>query len=373
LDRAGNLYGTTVGGGDLTGPLADCGYGDVGGCGVVFKLDPTGAETVLYSFTGGADGGAPFAGVVGDTAGNLYGTTIYNLCFCGGVVFKLGPTGTESVLYSFTGGTGGTAGNTPYAGLVRDMAGNLYGTTSFGGDLSACLGEGCGVVFMVDPAGTETVLYSFTGGTDGGSPYAGLVRDGAGNLYGTTVSGGSLSGYGVVFKLDTAGTETVLHSFTGGADGKNPFAGLLRDEAGNLYGTTAGGGGPCRQACGVVFKMDPTGRFTVLHSFTGGADGGTPYGDLIRDTVGNLYGTTVLGGLGYGVVFKIGPTGRETVLYRFTGRADGANPYAGLVADNTGHLYGTAGFGGDLSGCGGSGCGVVFKITLPQASEPDAY
>ena len=155
----------------------------------------------------------------------------------------------------------------PYGGLIRDSKGNLYGTTNGGG------ASGAGVVFKVDTSGNETVLYSFTGGADGGYPLAGVIRDSAGNLYGTT-NGGGASGAGVVFKVDTSGNETVLYSFTGGADGGFPlWVVLARDSAGNLYGTTAGGGA---SGAGVVFKVDTSGNETVLYSFTGGADGGNP-------------------------------------------------------------------------------------------------
>jgi uncharacterized repeat protein (TIGR03803 family) len=229
-------------------------------------------------------------------------------------------------------------------------------------------------VFELDPTGKETVLYNFTGGADGFEPNGDLVRDSEGNLYGTAFEGGS-SNAGVVFKVDPTGKETVLYSFTGGADGAHPYAGLVRDEAGNLYGTT-GDGGNCEFNCGVVFKVDPTGKETVLYSFTGsgGVDGGLPYGRLVRDKQGNLYGTTWAGGnqgsycTGFcGVVFKVDPTGKETVLYTFTGQADGANPFAGLLRDTQGNLYGTTQYGGDLGSpqgwCYGFGCGVVFKIS----------
>ena len=280
------------------------------------------------------------------------------------MVFKLDPSGNETVLYNFTGGADGGG---PSAGVVRDTDGNLYGTTAYGGDLSACGGHACGVVFKLDPTGHETVLYSFTGG-DGQTPLADLVRDKNGNLYGTTRDGGAF-GYGVVFKVDPTGNETVLYSFTGGADGAHPWAGVVRDENGNLYGT-AGGGGAFGH--GVVFEVDPTGKETVLYSFTGGTDGGFPYGGLVRDKQGNLYGTTAYGGDQMdpcdglcGVVFKLDPTGKETVLYSFHGGADGADPMAGLFRDKNGNLYGTASSGGDFSGyCGIFGsCGVVFKIT----------
>jgi uncharacterized repeat protein (TIGR03803 family) len=292
---------------------------------LVFKLSPSGTETVLYSFTGGADGATPYAGLIQDGAGNLYGTTPYAGTSGQGVVFKLircdsTPSGYEfKVLHSFTGGADGAI---PFAGLVGDPAGNLYGTTYFGGATSACYPPyGCGVVFKLSPSGTETVLYSFTG-LDGFNPN-GLVRDAAGNLYGTTVVtwlGNQEVGAGVVFKLSPNRTETVLYSFTGGADGGFPQAGVIRDSAGNFYGTTYFGGGSSAcpvfdNSCGVVFKLSPTGTETVLHSFTGGADGGNPNAGLIQDAAGNLYGTTILGGatstceLPYwcGVVFKLAP------------------------------------------------------------------
>ena len=181
-------------------------------------------------------------------------------------------------------------GASPYAGVIRDSAGNLYGTT-FGGGTA-----GRGVVYKLDTAGHETVLYSFTGGADGGDPYAGVIRDSAGDLYGTTFGGGA-AGAGVVYKLDPADHETVLYSFTGGADGGNPYAGVIPDSAGDLYGTTFGGGAA---GAGVVYKLDPADHETVLYSFTGGADGGNPYAGVIPDSAGNLYGTTYGGGTNVG-------------------------------------------------------------------------
>ena len=330
--ETGNLYGTTTFGAQ--------------GAGVVFKLDTTGHETVLYSFTNGTDGGYPYGGVIRDSAGDLYGTT--NGISKPGAIFKLDTTGQETVLYSFPSGPDGAI---PLAGVVRDSAGNLYGTTYIGGPSDR------GVVFKVDPTGHETVLYSFTGGADGGNPVAGVILDSTGNLYGTTDAGGI--GAGVVFKLDTAGNETVLHSFTG-ADGGGPTAGLIFDSAGNLYGT-AGYGGP--SGGGVVFKLDTTGHETVLYSFTGGADGGNPNSGVIRDSAGNLYGTTVRGGssncpiYGCGVVFKVDTAGHETVLYSFPGGANGASPNAGVIRDSAGNLYGTT-----VGGGAAPGLGVVFKL-----------
>jgi uncharacterized repeat protein (TIGR03803 family) len=335
-DSAGNLYGTTPNGGT---------YNE----GVVYKVDSAGHQTVLYNFTVGADGWNPYSGVIQDSAGNLYGTTSLggDLSGCGGlgcgVVYKLDTAGNETVLYSFTGGADGSE---PSAGVIRDSAGNLYGTTGIGG-------TGAGVVYMLDTAGQETVLYSFTGGADGSSPYAGVIRDSEGNLYGTTPNGGA--GYGVVFKLDTAGQETVLHAFTGRADGSYPYNGVIRDSAGNLYGTTRYGGTAVGyNGYGVVFKLDTAGQETVLYTFMGGADGGVPYAGVIRDSAGNLYGTTyefgdlsasACFGYGCGVVYKLDTSRNETVLYSFTGGADGANPAAGVIRDEAGNLYGTTNVG----------------------------
>jgi uncharacterized repeat protein (TIGR03803 family) len=207
-------------------------------------------------------------------------------------------------------------------------------------------------------AQTYTVLHRFTG-ADGRIPseYGHLIEDPAGNFYGTTVSGGA-SNWGVVFKLDTTGTETVLHSFTGSADGGYPLAGLIRDSAGNLYGTTQSAG---IGLAGVVFKVDTAGTETVLYAFTGGADGAYPLGGLVRDSAGNLYGTASGGGASsQGAVFKVDTTGTETVLYSFTGGEDGGYPLAGLTQDSAGNLYGTTSYGG--SGRVTSGDGVVFML-----------
>ena len=350
-DRAGNVYGTTA-------------YGGLVGYGTVFKLDATGAETVLHSFTfGGADGSKPFGGLIRDAAGNFYGTTsdgggIGCAPYGCGTVFKLDTTRHETVLYSFTGGADG---RNPYAGLVRDPAGNLYGTTFYGGGSNNC-GQGCGTVFKLDAMGVQTVLHSFTGPPDGNWPLGSLILDAAGNLYGTTSWGGSSSnctaGCGTVFKLDATGAETVLYSFTGGADGARPASELIRDAAGNFYGTTQyGGAGRCRDGCGTVFKLDTTGTETVLYRFRRNPDGGSPVAGLIRDAAGNLYGTTLYGGIKRnGTVFKLDATGAETVLHSFT-RADGQQPTAGLVMDSAGNLYGTTDYGGAFD------AGTVFKIS----------
>lgn len=332
-DGAGNLYGTTVSGGDY-------------GYGTVFTLDTTGKEAVLHSFSGGPDGGYPYAGLILDAAGNLYGTADAGGAHNCGAVFEMPAGGAEGVLYSFTG-TGGDGAH-PLAGLVRDAAGNLYGATADGG------ASGFGTVFELSAGGAETVLHSFTGRSDGEYPEAGLFQDGLGNLYGTTYAGGA-AGFGTVFKIDGKGNETVLYSFRGGADGEYPSAGLVRDAAGNLYGTTNSGGA---SGDGMVFKVSPAGKETVLHSFKGGKDGEYPYASVIRDAAGHLYGTTYGGGAsGWGTVFEIDPTGKETVLYSFAGAADGASPEGGLVQDAAGHLYGTTKYGGAF------GAGTVFELS----------
>jgi len=209
-------------------------------------------------------------------------------------------------------------------------------------------------------AQTFSVLYSFASEGDGDRPDS-LIRDAAGNFYGTTYYGGSKASDGVVFKLDATGKETVLYQFKG-PDGDGPD-GVVRDAAGNLYGATSFGGTGCpgQHGCGTVFKLTKTGKLTVLHRFTGKADGAVPNGGLIGDAAGNLYGAS---GGGSGQVFKLTPAGKLIVLHRFTGGADGAGPNGGLVRDETGILYGTTMGGGDLN-CSVNeivGCGVVFKL-----------
>jgi uncharacterized repeat protein (TIGR03803 family) len=326
---------------------------------------PSGTFTALYSFMGGTDGAHPEANLILDAAGNLYGTTVQGggapSCNTGcGTVFKVDTNGKETVLYSFAFGTDGAF---PTAGLIRDAAGNLYGTTVNGGTSVA------GTVFKVDTTGKETVLNSFAGGTDGAYPYAGLIRDADGNLYGTTTEGGENScgtlSCGVVFKVDATGKETVLYRFTGSPDGAYPYAALIPDASGNLYSTTQSGG---TSGEGVVFELDSTGKETVLYSFAGGTDGSFPQSGLVRDAAGNLYGTTYEGGGGSnnaGTVFKVDTTGKETVLYNFCsqqGCTDGAYPQAGVIQDAAGSLYGTTVAGGDTNCDAGYGCGTVFKV-----------
>jgi uncharacterized repeat protein (TIGR03803 family) len=334
-DAAGNLYGTTP-------------VGGAANAGVVYKVDPSGRQTVLYSFTGGADGGAPYAGVSADSAGNLYGTTYSGGLFSGpishGVVYKVDTAGQETVLYSFTGGSDGSS---PRAGVILDPSGNLYGATTLGGLYEA------GVVYKLDTAGQETILHNFAGGDDGANPFAGVTRDLAGNLYGTTQSGGS-AGFGTVYKLDMAGNETVLHAFTGGDDGGEPWSGVILDPAGSLYGTTFTGG---QWHAGLIYKLNSVGQERVLYSFFGGAEGGGPYAGVVRDSAGNLYGTTWNGGEeGYGVVYRVNTAGTEGALHSFSRLNDGANPSSGVTLDSSGNLYGTTSAGG------AAGEGVVYKV-----------
>jgi len=251
------------------------------------------SEIVLYSFTGGADGANPCAALIRDTEGNLYGTTWVGGADGQGTVFEVTPTGTERVLHSFAANADGAE---PCAALVRDAEGNLYGTTYLGGFFG-------GTVFKVAPTGTETVLYSFAGEPDGANPYAALVQDGQGNLDGTTIFGG-VSGHGTVFEITPTGAEKVLYSFGGELDGANPYAALVLDGHGNLYGTTYAGGA---HGQGTVFEVTKTGTERVLYNF-GGTHGANPYAALVRDTQGNLYGTTYAGGAhGQGTVFKLAP------------------------------------------------------------------
>jgi uncharacterized repeat protein (TIGR03803 family) len=299
-DNANNLYGTTVAGG------INC--TNSGGCGTVFKVSADGKETILHAFAGGTDGWAPFGGLVADKAGNLFGTTYMgggSGCQYGygcGTVFRITPDGKEKVLYAFAGGSDGAY---PVAGLLIDKARNLYGVTSEGGN-------GVGTVFRVAADGSVSMLYAFGGGNDGESPDGALIADKEGNLYGTTAGGGT-SDLGTVFKLAANGSETVLYSFAGGSDGEEPLGGLTLDSSGNLYGTTyVGGNGTCvgGDSCGTVFKLAPDGTETLLHVFAGGEDGGLPYSGLI-EKAGELYGTTSYGGstncgsYGCGTVFKL--------------------------------------------------------------------
>ena len=299
MDSAENLYGVTV-------------FGGKNNAGTVFRISPNGKEKILYTFGNKkSDGASPNAALVMDSAGNLYGTTFGGggtYCSLGcGTVFKLSPSRKETILYRF--GNTNNDGVWPSASLFMDSAGDLYGTTSKGG------ANGDGTIFELSPSGSETILYSFTGvNGDGANPVAGLIMDSEGNFYGTTSNGGDSicdDGCGTVFKFSQSGAETILYSFTGRDHfGASPEAGLVMDSVGNLYGTTLNGGSDyCSEiGCGTVFRLSSNGGAeSTLHRFTGTTgDGSNPSAGLIMDDAGNLYGTTQGGGAtGYGSVFKV--------------------------------------------------------------------
>jgi uncharacterized repeat protein (TIGR03803 family) len=380
FDATGNLYGTTYAGGAAN-------------AGGVFMLSPAAGggwqQTVLYAFKDGADGAQPYyAGVILDAAGNLYGTAYAGgknkNCVGGcGVVFEISPLAgggwQETVLYSFEGATDG---DHPRAGLIFDTAGNLYGTTSEGGNLTAC-SDGCGTAFKLTPATggqwKKTVLHTFNGTTDGSSPHAGLVLDAAGNLYGTNYWGGAApacpaADCGVVFMLTPSvkgpWQERVLHAFTNGVDGGNPGSNVTFDAAGNIYGTTSEGGHTTlcsNMGCGTIYKLEPTktGPWTgsVIRAFSG-PDGANLVAGVIFDAAGNMYGASPSGTGSHvdGLVFKFTPhtTGpwSQTVLHGFSGvKGDGKNPEGGVIFDSAGNLYSTTANGGTGTG------GTVFEVT----------
>jgi uncharacterized repeat protein (TIGR03803 family) len=361
LDSEGNLYGGTLAGG-------------AHGKGVAYKLAPSGQETVLYNFCsqGGdlcTDGWA--AGVsVRDSEGNLYGTAGFGGAHNVGAVYKLTASGQETVLHSFCSLTNCADGSAPSGGVIMDSEGNLYGTTLYGGASSNGSGvtSGAGVLYKLAPSGQETVLYNFcslANCADGSLPSGRLLMDSEGNLYGTTINGGPnggiSAGAGVVYRVDTSGSETVLCRFGSAScpDGTNPNGGVISDSEGNLYGTTGSGGAHDK---GVVFELSASGQETVLYNFcslTNCADGEKP-GGVIRDSEGNLYGSAGDGpkqNPGNGLVYELSISGSETVLCSL-GSAncpDGAGP-SGVIMDSEGDLYGTTGSGGTNGG------GLVFKL-----------
>jgi len=306
----------------------------------------------IYNFTG-SSGANPLTGVIEDSSGNLYGTTYSGGSALNGVVYEVSSSGAETVLYNFTGSADG---GSPVAPVIRDSKGNLYGTAVYDGS------DHCGVVFKLDTAGTETVLHSFASGTsDGCAPAQGLVMDRKGNLYGTTNSGGAYN-MGTVFKLARNRAETLLHSFAGGAsDGAYPDYGhLLIDKAGDLYGVTPAGGSSGKGGGkGVLYKLTAKGKLTLLHRFGRGADGCYPSGSVNMDNAGNLYGITgSCGSSDVGTVWKASHKGAETILHNFAGgTSDGCNPLAGVVLDSKGNLY------GNTEACGAYGYGTVWKLS----------
>jgi uncharacterized repeat protein (TIGR03803 family) len=347
IGRAGTLYGTTSAGG-------------ASNAGTVFQVTRKGNQSVLYSFTGGADGANPQASLIMDPAGNLYGTTNAGGDFGAGTVFKLTRKHKETVLYSFTGKPDGA---NPQAALIMDARGILYGTTSAGG------ANGNGTVFRLAPKKKggkwrEKVLYSFGSSNDGTVPVAPVTLDAAGNLYGTASAGGTY-GYGTVFQLKpskSGWTENVLYNFQMLTDGGVPYAGLIFDPSGNLYGAATDGGAGTNGG-GTIFELTPSANgwtFTVLYALPGWGISGT-YRTFLMDASGNIYATTHCdGNNNAGTVYKLTPSNGSwtyTSLYVFTGGSDGLYSFSNLVVDKQGNLYGTTNLGG------ANGFGVVFKVT----------
>jgi uncharacterized repeat protein (TIGR03803 family) len=331
----GNFYGTTF-------------YGGASGNGVIFRISVTGVLTNLYSFTGGNDGMWPQAGMVQGSDGNFYGTTYGGGIFGLGTVFRISTNGVLAALHSFVFANDGAA---PEAALVEGKDGNFYGTAASGGITS------CGTVFKINTNGLFTRLYSFTGRDDGANPYAAVVQGSDGIFYGTTAYGGT-NNKGSLFKITTNGAFTSLYSFTGGNDGATPYAALVQASDGVLYGTTLNGG---TNNIGTVYKITTNGVYNSIYSFTGGGDGGYPYGTLLLAKNGDFYGTTSYGTNTAGSVFKITTNGVLTALYTFTGGSDGSAPQAGLVQGTDGSFYGTT-YGG-----GAGVVGTVFRITVAPA------
>ena len=358
-DSAGNIYGTTVLGGDFGG-------------GTVFRLSSTPAgwaHTVLYSFTGGADGGEPYKGVTLDREGNLYGTAVTGgsgSCEGGcGVVYKLmnsGGTWTQTVIHAFTGGDDGSG---PGARVTVDQSGNIYGMAPTGG------AYGLGTIYKILPehngAWNFEIIHTFTGGTDGGTGSAGRMILRNRHLYGAATTGGTY-GSGVVFALTPRRVGEwdfrTIYSFRGQPDGSFPYGALLFDRWGNIYGTTYYGGA---NNIGAVYQLSrPIGEWEarVLYSFQGGTDGNSPISNLVFDRTGNLYGTTSEGGLGSGTMFELSSVGggqwAETVVHPFQGPPDGAFPYNGMVVDRFGNFYGATVHGGENDE------GSIYKFTPNQ-------
>jgi uncharacterized repeat protein (TIGR03803 family) len=346
----GRLYGTTQFGGGKDN------------AGTVFELSLSGNETVLHRFHI-ADGQNPCSSLFRSSHGDFYGTTIYGGVY--GTVFRL--HGNKlTVLHEFTGNPDGAF---PVSGVIEDATGVVYGTTGQGGT-GPCSG-GCGTIYRIDQSGNAMILHSFNG-PDGAGPSAGLIMDSVGSLYGTTRAGGANQlcpqegGCGTVFKLDANHKLTLLHSFVGGADGWAVGSGLVSDAQGNLYGTTLGGG---TSNMGTVYEVTKSGKERILHSFTGAPDGADPAATLFLDSDGLFYGTTYSGGdvscvgatYGCGTIFQIDKSGNEKVLYSFNGSSDGAEPTGNVIPDSSGNLYGTTSRGPEY-GCPVRNCGTMWKL-----------
>lgn len=327
----GNYYGTTPLGGAI-------------GYGTVYRITPAGALTVVYNFDpGGPDGYDPKSTLLLASDGNFYGTTLGYP----GTVFRITPAGVLTTLYRFCAQINCADGSIPYTGLLLGAGGNFYGTTSGGG-------AGYGTIFELTPAGHLTVLYSLLYG--GPLLNLALVQGLKGDLYGTTFGGGALN-WGTAYKLTLSGAFTALYSFTGGTDGGNPFASLALGAGQDFYGTTSAGGA---SSLGTIFKITPSGSLTTLYSFTGAADEGAPFGGLVQANDGNLYGTTSGYLSGFGTIFRITPSGVLTTLHTFTG-GNSAYPFATLLQGTDGNFYGTTSAQGRT---GPTGSGSVFRLSM---------
>jgi uncharacterized repeat protein (TIGR03803 family) len=369
VDGAGRVYGSTMTGGDAT-----CSFTDYSpGCGTIFTIDAHGNLRTLHRFTGGPSGGAgPRMGLVVDDAGNLYGGTYGGGDHDFGILYRLDPAGNFSILHHFTGGADSFAPDVSFV----DASGNLYGVAGLSPLFSACT-QDCGIIFRRDPAGNLEVLHTFNG-ADGDQPSGQLLRDLAGNAYGVTNYGGDLPcfhplGCGTVFRLATDGSLTTLHRFRGAEIGGDvPAGSLAADAEGNLYGTTLGGGS---NLGGTLYRLAPDGQFALLKEFvaadgaeqTDHPDGQNPEGGVLLAPSGDLYGTTTAGGTAmWGVVYGWNlQTGAFRVLHTFT-QAVGGSPVGPMVLDAAGDLIGTGYVGGNTNCSPAPGCGIVFRIDLPN-------
>jgi len=386
-DEEGTLYGATYAGG-----IVSCGEDT---CGTVFKVDSAGNETILYRFEGGNNGYGPFAGLARDARGTLYGTTQGNGVVGGAaVVFKVDSDGNE-ITYDIAGANA-CCFDSPVA---VDAEGNIYGMSPYGGKPNCNLvngGLGCGTLFKITPSGKFKVLHVFKG-QDGIQPEGGVVLDAQGNIYGVAAYGGKLKceypgwgreaeeGCGTIYKLEPSGRFTILHTFTGPGDGSDPM-GLIIDSAGNLYGIADAGGDTIKKTnweygLGTVFKVDTSGKFSVLYTFqpctnppcSDGKVRNSLYAShLARDSEGNLYGIEEVNNCAYagGCIFKVDTKGKITDLYNFTQNQSGAPAFflsMGLVLGSDGDFYGSTPIGGSAQPeCSDNGftqgCGSVFHL-----------
>lgn len=336
----GNLYGTTTYGGTLNQ-------------GTIFVMTPGGTLTTIYNFAGTPDGANPYTGLVLGSDGKFYGTTAEGGASDLGTVFSLTAAGSLTILHNFSG----KDGELPYGALVEGVDGDYYGTTQFGGTI----GSGYGTVFKITPTGTFTTLHSFNNTTDGYEPFAGITLTSTGEFYGTT-AGGPGSGFGTVFKINSKGVYTLLHSFVD-SDGWEPEGVLLEATSGKIYGTTVRGGA---EGLGEVFTTTTGGAFTLLHSFASVTEGYEPVAGLIQASDGNFYGTTFSGGtFDQGNIFEMNSGGTPATVHSFSGGdggTDGSEPFGGLVQHTSGVLFGTT------SGVSSGGLGTVFSLN--QGLEP---